>query len=183
MEWLVILGLIAGGYWWYQNKSPQAQNKRKAQAAENWIKEADEAYGYLSSRLKEYLEKDVPNWVKEAKENLENHKKNFPKMKAPDLITYQPEKQAARKKEYQEQLDELNRVKDKFLRVALRYEHSKDSDMKLENIYDWHQWIVRKARAAGWLGWAEGLYKDDDEMNAWNIKYQEIEKRFDDRLK
>lgn len=185
MELLIILTFIGGGYWCYKIYSPQSKLKQKNASAELWIKESDEAYAYLSASLRDAINNQVPRWVKEANENLKSHKKSLPNHKAPDLLMYQPEKQAARKQKYQEQLDELNRVRDKFLRVVLRYEHSKNADMKLENIYDWHQWITKKASVSGWR-WHElfeGIYKDDEELNAWTIKFQEIEKRFDDRLK
>lgn len=182
MEWIILLAIIGGGYYFYQ-KSPQKQAKQKTETATVLMKQADEAYAYLFTHLDDMLKKDLPRWIKEAKENLANHKKSLPKVKAPDLLTYQPEKQAARKKDIEKDIAELNRVKDKFLRVMLRYEHSKDIDMRLETIYDWNQWIVRKADAAGWHGWAEGLYRDDAELTAWNIKYEEIERRFDEKLK
>jgi hypothetical protein len=181
MEWIILLAIIGGGYFLYQ-KSPQKQSKQKAEAGTALMTQSEEAYAYLSTHLDGKLKKDLPSWVKNAKENLARYKKSFPNVKAPDLLSYQPEKQAARKKDIEKDIAELNRVKDKFLRVMLRHEHSKDMDMRLGTIYDWNQWIVRKADAAAWHGWAEGLYRNDAELTAWNIKYEEIERRFDEKL-
>jgi hypothetical protein len=98
MEWIILLAIIGAGYFLYQ-KSPQKQSKQKVEVGTALMTQSDEAYAYLSTHLDDMLKKDLPSWVKGAKENLSSHKKSFPNVKAPDLLSYQPEKQAARKKE------------------------------------------------------------------------------------
>jgi hypothetical protein len=157
MEWIILLAIISGGYFLYQRRQskPAIQASEKAEAITVYSKQADEAYVYLSTHLDDLLKKEVPRWVEEAKKNLTEWKKSSPHMEPPDLITYQPENQEARKVEIEKDIAELKRVRDKFVRVMLRKEHNNNIDMKLEAVYDWNQWIVRKADAAGWHGYFE----------------------------
>lgn len=181
MEWLFLL-IIAGGGWYLYQKSPKKQVEQKTKSAQVYLKEADEAYKFLSEKLDEMLNKDLPRWVKEAEDNLKNWKKHSPDIHPPDSITWQPKKQAARKKDIEADISELKRIKDKFVRILIRFEHSQDVDMKLEAMYDFHQYVLKKADLIGYRGFENMIYATEADQTAWNIKFEEIERRFDRKL-
>ena len=105
--------------------------------------------------------------------------RNVPDETLPDDLTWQPEKQAARKKDIETEIADLERMRDKFLRIMLRYEYSTDLDLRLQVAYDFYQWVVKRADLNGYRGLEYMAFVNDEEKVTWEIREEEIEKRFD----
>lgn len=160
-------------------KKEERLNKNKV--LEHYLNEANAAYQFLENRLDEMLKKDLPQWVREAERNYKNWKRDFPDRKPPDIPTWQPKKQAAREKEIKAEIAGVKRIRDKFLRIMMRYQYNGD-DIRMQTVADFYEYMVGKANVYGYSGWENMIYANELEQKAWEIKFDEIEKRFDKLL-